>query len=213
MLENITDYLVDEVDAEEEELLGDAAAGTEAKEKSTKSSVAELEIDKSYNQALDKLILYLRVVHSLDFYNAIEYQLEDSMPNRCGIIFVRPALPVNAASTSMKLRADEITEYNQQFETKMKPYTEYKERIDLELAKKLGLKDIREEVEKFIKVNTEELAPDRWLCPLSGKKFKGPEFIRKHLFYKHLDKINEVKKEVSSLKRQLKRIQCANVTF
>lgn len=51
-------------------------------------------------------------------------------------------------------------------------------------------------MEKFIKTNTQELAADRWLCPLSGKKFKGPEFIRKHLFYKHMDKIADVKKEV-----------------
>ena len=51
-------------------------------------------------------------------------------------------------------------------------------------------------MEKFIKTNTQELAADRWLCPLSGKKFKGPEFIRKHLFYKHMDKIVDVKKEV-----------------
>lgn len=58
------------------------------------------------------------------------------------------------------------------------------------------MKDRKEEVEKFIKTNTQELAADRWLCPLSGKKFKGPEFIRKHLFYKHMDKITEVKKEV-----------------
>ncbi len=45
-------------------------------------------------------------------------------------------------------------------------------------------------------MNTQELAPDRWLCPLSGKRFKGPEFIRKHLFYKHMEKIVEVKKDV-----------------
>lgn len=54
------------------------------------------------------------------------------------------------------------------------------------------------EVEKFIKANTKELAKDKWLCPLSGKKFKGPEFVRKHIFNKHGDKIEAVKKEVGS---------------
>ena len=52
------------------------------------------------------------------------------------------------------------------------------------------------EVEKFIKANTKELAKDKWLCPLSGKKFKGPEFVRKHIFNKHGDKVEAVKKEV-----------------
>ena len=118
------------------------------------------------------------------------------MPNRCGIMFVRPAVPANAAIASLKTNQDEITQYTQQFEAKMKPYMEYKEKLDIETAKKLGIKERKEEVEKFIKTNTQELAQDRWLCPLSGKKFKGPEFIRKHLFYQHMDKINEVKKEV-----------------
>ena len=53
------------------------------------------------------------------------------------------------------------------------------------------------EVEKFVQSNTQELAKDKWLCPLSGKKFKGPDFVRKHIFNKHAEKVEEVKKEVS----------------
>ena len=160
------------------------------------SGSIDIDIDKSFTTALDKLVLYLRVVHSIDFYNSIEYQQEDSMPNRCGIMFVRPAVPSNAAVASLKTNQEEINQYIQQFEAKMKPYLEYKEKLDLETSKKLGIKERKEEVEKFIKTNTQELAQDRWLCPLSGKKFKGPEFIRKHLFYKHMDKLSDVKKEV-----------------
>jgi hypothetical protein len=52
------------------------------------------------------------------------------------------------------------------------------------------------EVEKFVIANTQELAKDKWLCPLSGKKFKGPDFVRKHIFNKHGEKVDEVKKEV-----------------
>lgn len=63
----------------------------------------------------------------------------------------------------------------------------------------LGAKDTESEVEKFIAANTQELATDKWLCPLSGKKFKGPEFVRKHIFNKHAEKVEEVKKEVRNL--------------
>ena len=52
------------------------------------------------------------------------------------------------------------------------------------------------EVEKFVTANTQELAKDKWLCPMSGKKFKGPEFVRKHIFNKHGEKVEEVKMEV-----------------
>lgn len=193
LLENITDYLVEEANAEEEELLGDEMPTRNGQ---GKSGSFDIEIDRNYTRVLDRLVLYLRVVHSIDYYNSSEYQQEDSMPNRCGIMFVRPALPSNAASASLKVNQDDINKYLKQFEHKVKPYTEYKDKIDLDMAKKLGIKERKEEIDKFIKTNTQELAPDRWLCPLSGKRFKGPEFIRKHLFYKHMEKIIEVKKEV-----------------
>ena len=71
-------------------------------------------------------------------------------------------------------------------------------RADLtdEEAGKLGMKNEDDEVEKFVQANTQELGKDKWLCPLSGKKFKGPDFVRKHIFNKHGEKVDEVKKEV-----------------
>lgn len=41
------------------------------------------------------MLLYLRIVHSVDFYNHSEYVNEDEMPNRCGIMHARCALPSN----------------------------------------------------------------------------------------------------------------------
>ena len=67
-------------------------------------------------------------------------------------------------------------------------------------CKALGMKDEDTEVEKFISANTQELGKDKWLCPLSGKKFKGPEFVRKQFLNKHAEKLEEVKKEVLGLK-------------
>ena len=41
-------------------------------------------------QALDVLLWYLRIVHSVDFYNATHFSSEDNMPHRCGIVTARP---------------------------------------------------------------------------------------------------------------------------
>lgn len=41
------------------------------------------------------MLLYLRIVHSVDFYNHSEYVNEDEMPNRCGIMHARCAPPSN----------------------------------------------------------------------------------------------------------------------
>ena len=52
-------------------------------------------------------------------------------------------------------------------------------------------------MKKFIEVNTQQLAPEKYLCPLSGKKFKGPEFVKKHIMMKHTDKVDAVKKGIT----------------
>lgn len=192
VLQNITDYLIEEASAEEDELLGLA-------NNDNKDSDGELlERDPQLIGVLDKLILYLRIVHSVDFYNHCEYPYEDEMPNRCGIIHARGPAPQNKVTTN------EILDYIRNFEGKMASFLANNvvlEEVDL---KKIGCKDIDAEVEKFVQANTQELAKDKWLCPLSGKKFKGPEFIRKHIFNKHGEKVDEVKKEVEYFNNYLK---------
>ena len=58
------------------------------------------------------------------------------------------------------------------------------------------------EAERFIEMNTQKLSENKYLCPLSGKKFKGPDFVRKHIFNKHVDKVDEMRQEVSTRSRQ-----------
>ena len=40
--------------------------------------------------------MYLRIVHSIDYYNGSDYPHEDEMPNRCGILHVRGEKPEKA---------------------------------------------------------------------------------------------------------------------
>ncbi|XP_078463967.1 serrate RNA effector molecule homolog isoform X1 [Lampetra fluviatilis] len=188
ILKNITDYLIEEVSAEEDELLGNAITGSDEPKDST--SDVPLERDGKLLQVLDRLVLYLRIVHSVDYYNACEYQNEDEMPNRCGMIHVRGPLPTNRATHN------EVTEYERQQEERLAPLLNARDTPTPEEAIKMGKKDPEQEVEKYVQGNTQELGKDKWLCPLSGKKFKGPEFVRKHIFNKHADKLGEVQREV-----------------
>merc|ERR1712126_194248 len=71
-------------------------------------------------------------------------------------------------------------------------------------AAKLGSKIESDEVEKFLVANCQEVAQDRWLCPLSGKKFKGPDFIRKHIFNKYPDRLEEVKQDTEYFNNYLR---------
>ena len=47
-----------------------------------------------------------------------------------------------------------------------------------------------------MEVNIQKLSESKYLCPLSGKKFKGPEFVRKHILNKHMDKVDACRQEV-----------------
>jgi hypothetical protein len=60
------------------------------------------------------------------------------------------------------------------------------------------------EVERFFEVNTQKLAENKYLCPLSGKKFKGPDFVRKHIFNKHSDKVEAVRQETEFFNNYLR---------
>merc|ERR1712223_1976261 len=187
ILNNITDYLIEEASAEEEELLGknnDLEDGEEGEEGN------KIVRDEELVKVLDKLLFYLRIVHSVDFYSCSEYPHEDEMPNRCGIMHARGIPPTSNVS------ATDIDDYCANFEKKMGSFLQPRADLTDDEAGELGMKNEDDEVEKFVQANTQELGKDKWLCPLSGKKFKGPDFVRKHIFNKHGEKVEEVKKEV-----------------
>lgn len=191
VLHNITDFLIEEASAEEEELLGIS------NENSKTNEGESIERDPQLISVLDSIILYLRIVHSVDFYNHCEYPYEDEMPNRCGIIHARGPAP-------SKVSQNDIQEYIKNFETKIQMFISKAVVVDDDELKNLGCKDAEAEVQKFIQANTQELQNNIWLCPLSGKKFKGPEFIRKHIMKKHAEKVEEVRKEVEFFNNYLK---------
>lgn len=86
LLRNITEFLIEEASAEEEELLGAELSQIDGGDQT-------LERNEHSIKVLDRLIYYLRIVHSFDYYNACEYPNEDEMPNRIGLIHVRGLPP------------------------------------------------------------------------------------------------------------------------
>uniref|UniRef100_A0A0K8SFX0 Serrate RNA effector molecule homolog n=2 Tax=Lygus hesperus TaxID=30085 RepID=A0A0K8SFX0_LYGHE len=189
VLKDITEYLVEEASAEEEELLGQGVVPDDSKNRHAQAI-----------KVLDRLLLYLRIVYSVDYYNMSQYGSEDENPNRCGIMHLR-GMPSNSNTEVME---KEVTEYCEQYKTKLDHLMRPPESLgDTELVS-LGAKSEEVEVEKFIQANTQELAKDKWLCPLSGKKFKGAQFVRKHIHNKFSDQLDEVKKEVEYFNNYLR---------
>merc|ERR1712241_1226395 len=195
ILNNITDYLIEEASAEEEELLGKNNDLEDGEEGEDGNSVTR---DEELLKVLDRLLFYLRIVHSVDYYNHSEYPNEDEMPNRCGIMHARGIPPMSNVTIT------DVEDYCANFEKKMGSFLQPRAGLTDDEASKLGMKNEADEVEKFVQANTQELGKDKWLCPLSGKKFKGPDFVRKHILQKHTEKVDEVKKEVNYFNNYLK---------
>lgn len=104
----------------------------------------------------------------------------------------------------------DVDNYIKTFEQKITPFTQPIVELSDDELLKLGLRDEEVEVEKFIQENTQEISSDKWLCPLSGKKFKGPDFIRKHLLNKHAERLEEVRQDANYFNnyvRDVKRLQ------
>lgn len=99
-MHNITDYLIEEASAEEEELLGLEPSAD------NQDVTTSVERDENLISVLDRIIFYLRIVHSVDYYNHCEYPNEDEMPNRCGILHSRGPPPTAKVSSLFKLYVD-----------------------------------------------------------------------------------------------------------
>merc|ERR1719193_2782660 len=131
LLANITDYLIEEASAEEEELLGRGDNTEQGEEGQQGITITR---DDDLICVLDKMILYLRIVHSVDFYNHSEYPNEDEMPNRCGILHARGIPP------PAKVTSQEVEEYMKTFEKKMGGFLVVRGDLTPEEAAKFGLK-------------------------------------------------------------------------
>jgi hypothetical protein len=149
-------------------------------------------------QSLDLMLWYLRIVHSVDFYGNSSVPSEDLMPHRCGIITARNS------KGSHHMHQDEVDEYILSMEKNLEVLMKETPSLKPEEVEKLGNKTYDVEVEKFIEKNTEKISDEKYHCPLSGKKFKAPEFVRKHIFNKHMEKVEAVKLEVDSFNYYLK---------
>ncbi|XP_041936728.1 serrate RNA effector molecule homolog isoform X2 [Alosa sapidissima] len=184
VLKNVSYHLIEEVSAEEEELTGRVGAAIPQSE-------VTVERDNGLVKVLDGLLLYLRVVHSVDFYNACQHSTENEMPSCCGSVHVRGPVPPNRVPTLHML------EWQKKFEVKLRLLFWPRETLSEDEVGKLGRKHPAQEVDKFVRANTRELDREKWLCVLCEKKFKGPEFVSKHLLSRHGEQVEEVRKEAA----------------
>ena len=144
--------------------------------------------DDSTLAVLDRVLLYLRVVHSVDWYQAAHYSTEDRLPHRLGLLHCRGERSGG--------ETEEVLQYLVTSRTKLARLFQDKEVLGMAEVAELGAKVEDEEVDKFISANIEASGKEKWVCKLSGKKFRGEEFARKHVLNRFPRRLQEVRQEV-----------------
>lgn len=224
-LQGLTDYLVDEGNAEEEFLLlggmqsisfqpssitkGTLINNSQVMNLQSSLQLQKLDITSPFYESddsellvvLDRLILYLRIVHSVDFYSPAFYMNEDLMPHPCRLIHIRPGLnEITKALTQIKnpekLINSELVDHL--FASQIKRLVRLITPLTENDCKSLGYRNADDVVEEFIKLNTrrkKRKADVIWVCPLSNKKFRDPIYVKKHILNKHMEKVEAAKKD------------------
>ncbi|TGZ60078.1 hypothetical protein CRM22_008747 [Opisthorchis felineus] len=209
LLSGLTDCLVDEGSAEEELLLSGGfqalsfrpGYGVSAGNSSATAQMTSIvpSDDTEMLNLLDRLILYLRIVHSVDFYAPAIYTNEDAMPHPCQLIHVRPSkADVGKAVARLEVTPTRPADLDSVFACQLKRLVRLIRPLDETECKRLGLRDVNEVVEAFVKSNTRRKKRKTdviWVCLLSDKKFRDPIYVKKHIMNKHLDKVETVKKD------------------
>ncbi|VDK40210.1 unnamed protein product [Taenia asiatica] len=203
LMRNLTDFLIDETASEEEAMLNRGASkGVDVidGEGDKTASVIPIDTDSSLLRALDRLIIYLRIVYSIDYYAATLYQLEDLMPHRCGIFHARGTLDSRGSATPTVTQR-EVNDYISTFNEKMASLLDVPRDLTDEEIEALGARDPEAAAEDFIEANIQKRTSKKkpckvvWVCPLSDKKFREPVFVRKHILNKHMEKVEAAKKD------------------
>ncbi|CAH8538087.1 unnamed protein product [Schistosoma turkestanicum] len=184
LLKNLTDYLVDEGGSEEEALIAETQADGEVCDNSNNNNnnnntnnsnvgrvhTVTLESDPDLARTLDLLILYLRIVHSMDYYAGAIYPMEDLMPHRCGILHARgdrginPSIVPSSAGGGAGGRSGgglaftqrEINDHLQNFALKLRTLIEVPKDLTEEEMKKLGMRDPEKAAEEFVEANIQK---------------------------------------------------------
>eukprot|EP00037_Helgoeca_nana_P018549 m.177473 g.177473 ORF g.177473 m.177473 type:complete len:735 (+) comp24488_c0_seq1:681-2885(+) len=119
-----------------------------------------------------KHLLYLRVTHSLDFYTGLQMAHEDDMAQ---------PLPFLTLPTT-------LTRVNQHFSTQCRDRLQGIAEV-LNECEKFDVDSLvrtpEQAADGFVAKNTVALEDGTFQCPLSGKRFRGPAFVKTHIVSKY----------------------------
>jgi len=142
--------------------------------------------DENLLRVLDRLILYLRIVHSVDFYGCSLHGDEDDLPRRFRVTTVRGA-PYKAGNPRR------LAEHIKSFESRLRLLFPERRLLAPEHVELLGRRSEEEAVERCISRHSITVDGGLSECYFCKKRFAALEFVRSHVEAAHRDRLEEAK--------------------
>jgi hypothetical protein len=155
-----------------------------------------VERDEELTRVLDRLILYLRIVHSVDYYGAKHYEEENNQPRRLGLLTIR-------GEPSRRGSAKTLAAYIKDFEAGLAGLVPQERRLAPEHVELLGKRDVEAEVSRFVSANVISVLDGMSRCTICHKRFTTQDYAKMHLRERHGDKLEEVKWVVDTFNNYL----------
>ena len=163
----------------------------------TKAKI-QFSTNDEYKAALDPLILYLRIVHSFDFYHGSKFENESEMENVLGVLHARGDM------IREELFQSDINEYQLNFSSRIQRYLTHHKELTQDDLDFISFKDIELCVDEFIKKNSLKINDTKWQCLVCNKKFRDNNFLSKHIGNKHNTELDVMKYETKLFNNLLK---------
>lgn len=141
-------------------------------------------------QILDKMLWYLRIVHSYDFYNSKLYRYEDEMPFKLSYIHVRDSPSKLNSDIDMISVKSYNTKFDQQFRDKTKEQnqtylTKEEERYAYRSYKKSILNELESYAERIVNPSNVKETVDTYKCKHCTRLFQKLKNVGLHFVSKH----------------------------
>jgi hypothetical protein len=192
--------------SEDKEMPDGQAQNEEQEEEKMDTDVEAVEkytVDEAFNvKQLDDLILYLWIVHGIDYYGCKEFGLEDDPARKFAKRTMRPAAEekqdeemkteAKDGETEPDKTASDGKQSPKYSDADLKAYQgkvaqRWKNRISqgVPAARFLQASKVEEEISKFVDSQIIKHDDNKWGNKLSTKLFVAREFVVKHIMNKH----------------------------
>jgi len=144
-------------------------------------------------ETLDRGITYLRRVHFFCYYCGEEFEDEDELVGKCGIVHLRGRKIENSSSNSTTNLTVQTTFEN---DNRIRSRINKPNNPDVYTGKQL----IQQSKKEFFQKQIVKIEENKYRCSLCSKLFRGPAYVEKHLNLKHISEIEKI--EVEALEEQ-----------